>query len=445
MLRRSLTFRLVATATLWLVGWLAAAGLLLVFLFRDHIERRFDRQLFDHMEEMVAASEVTAGGELVLPWTPSDPRYNRPHSGWYWQIASSEDVVVRSESLWHDRLEVERPRAGSGAQVQALIGPGQEALRGLVADITLPRARGHFVLAVAGPLSDIDRDVDAFVVQLAMTLGTLGIGLLGAVLLQVRFGLQPLRALRQAIAGIREGRSERLPESFPEEVQPVVSELNALLDRDAALLDRARTQAGNLAHALKNPLSVIRNEAREVEGERGALLRDRIAAISDHVDRYLVRARAAGSGDVLGARAAVADVVDDIRFSMGLLHRERGLEIAVSGLDGLVFRGDARDLEEMVGNLMDNACKWAKTQIAVGASQVDDRLVIAVEDDGPGIPGDRRAEVLHRGRRLDETVAGSGLGLDIVQEIAVLYRGSLALDESELGGLRARLDLPAGE
>jgi signal transduction histidine kinase len=138
-------------------------------------------------------------------------------------------------------------------------------------------------------------------------------------------------------------------------------------------------------------------------------------------------------------------VVEDLRFSMGLLHRDRGLEIAVSPLDGLVFRGDAHDLEEMIGNLMDNACKWAKTQISVAASQADGRLVIAVEDDGPGIPGHRRDEVLDRGRRLDETVAGSGLGLDIVQEIAVLYRGSLTLDESELGGLRARLDLPAAE
>jgi signal transduction histidine kinase len=257
--------------------------------------------------------------------------------------------------------------------------------------------------------------------------------------------LQPLRALRQALARIRKGRGERLPEGFPEEVQPVVQELNALLDRDAAMIDRARTQAGNLAHALKNPLTVIRNEAREVEGERGALLGNQIAAISEHVDRYLVRARAAGSGDVLGARAAVADVVEDLRFSMDLLHRERGLDIVVSSLDGLVFRGDARDLEEMVGNLMDNACKWAKTQISLDASRVDGRLVISVEDDGPGIPGDRRAEVLHRGRRLDESVAGSGLGLDIVQEIALLYRGSLTLDGSELGGLRARLDLPAAD
>jgi signal transduction histidine kinase len=445
MFRNSLTFRLVATAALWLVGWLAAAGVLLVFLFRDHIERRYDRQLIDHMEELVAASEITTSGALMLAWTPSDPRFNRPHSGWYWQISSSDKILVRSESLWHDHLAVEAPGAGAGAQVQMLTGPGQEVLRGLVANITLPRAHGHLLLTVAGPLSDIDRNVDAFVVQLALTLGTLGVGLLGAVLLQVRFGLQPLRALRQALARIRKGRGERLPEGFPEEVQPVVQELNALLDRDAAMIDRARTQAGNLAHALKNPLTVIRNEAREVEGERGALLGNQIAAISEHVDRYLVRARAAGSGDVLGARAAVADVVEDLRFSMDLLHRERGLDIVVSSLDGLVFRGDARDLEEMVGNLMDNACKWAKTQISLDASRVDGRLVISVEDDGPGIPGDRRAEVLHRGRRLDESVAGSGLGLDIVQEIALLYRGSLTLDGSELGGLRARLDLPAAD
>jgi signal transduction histidine kinase len=443
MLHSSLTFRLVATSTAWVAGSLVAAGLLLIFLFRDHIERRFDHQLLDYMEELVAASEIAAGGRLTLTWTPSDPRFNRPHSGWYWQIVLAGEVVVRSESLWHSRLEVTKPRIGGGAQVQTLTGPGSEVLRGLATDITLPRARGHFTFLVTGPLSDIDRDVDAFVVQLAMTLGALGIGLLGTVLLQIRFGLQPLRAMQSALAEIRAGRSGRLPETFPAEVQPVVSELNALLDHDAAKLERARTQAGNLAHALKNPLTVIRNEAREVQGERGSILRDQAAVVSNHIERYLVRARAGGG--VLGVRTEVEGTIEDLRFSMNLLHRDRDLDIRVSGAGGLFFRGDAHDLEEMLGNLMDNACKWARTQVTVNARRADSHLLIAVEDDGPGIPEERHAEVLHRGRRLDETVAGSGLGLDIVQEIADLYHGSLKLGGSPLGGLHAQLYLPAAE
>jgi signal transduction histidine kinase len=263
------------------------------------------------------------------------------------------------------------------------------------------------------------------------------------VLLQIRFGLRPLRAMRSALAEIRAGRSGRLPETFPAEVQPVVSELNDLLDHDAAKLERARTQAGNLAHALKNPLTVIRNEAREVEGERGAILRDQVAVVSNHVERYLVRARAAGG--VLGVRTEVEGTIEDLRFSMNLLHRDRDLDIRVSGAGGLFFRGDAHDLEEMLGNLIDNACKWARTRVTVSARRVDSHLVIAVEDDGPGVPEERHAEVLHRGRRLDETVAGSGLGLDIVQDIAELYHGSLTLGDSRIGGLRAQLDLPAAE
>jgi signal transduction histidine kinase len=442
---RSLTFRLAATSVIWLAGSLLAAGLLLVLLFRDHIERRFDRQLFDNLQELVAASEVQAGGAFALTWMPSDPRFNLPYSGWYWQIGKGDEVVARSESLWHSRLLIAPPRPGTSLQVQRLVGPAQAPLRALVTDITLPDGGRHFSFVVAGPIGNIESDIWRFAGQLSMTLGVLGVGLFGAVFLQVRFGLRPLRGLQRALADIRSGRVKKLPESFPEEVQPVVSELNAMLGHDAMKLERARTQAGNLAHALKNPLTVIRNEAREVAGERGEILREQAAAVSEHIDHYLSYARAAGAGDVLGARAAVGDAVEDLRFTMALLHKDRGLEMAVSLGEQLFFRGDAHDLEEMLGNLMDNACKWARERVAVGARQADGRLLIAVEDDGPGIPDERLAEVIHRGGRLDERVPGSGLGLAIVHDLAELYSGALTLGASPLGGLRAELDLPAAE
>jgi signal transduction histidine kinase len=445
MLRKTLTFRLVAASTIWVSVSLVAAGLLLTFLFRDHIERRFDQELYDHLEELVAASEISPADSFELTWTPSDPRFNRPQSGWYWQIARGGSDAAKSESLWQTRMGVPKPEADRPPQVQLLEGPGKERLRVLVQDITLPETDDHFTFAVAGPAEDVQADVDRFVMQLAMTLAVLGVGLLAAVLFQVRFGLRPLRAMRTALADIRSGRAERLPETYPEEVEPVVEELNALLEHNKIILQRARTQSGNLAHALKNPLTVIRNEAAKVEGTRGRLLREQLSAVTDSIDRYLSRARAAGTAGVLGARTPIKETIEDLRFSMELLHKERDLAIRVSGADGLFFRGDTHDLEEMVGNLMDNACKWARRRVLVSAQRHGDHLTVAIEDDGPGIPEERRTEVLHRGRRLDETLPGSGLGLDIARDLAELYRGSLILGTSSLGGVRAELTLPAAE
>jgi signal transduction histidine kinase len=442
MLRRTLTFRLVATSIVWVVGSLVAAGVLLVFLFRDHIERRFDQGLYDHLQELVAAGEVAADGAFALTWIPADPRFDRPLSGWYWQISRSGEVVARSASLWQDRIPVPMSEPGTPPRIGPIVGPGDEPLRVLVQDITFPESDDHFAFAVAGPVSDIQADVDRFVTQLTVTLGVLGLGLLVAVLVQVRFGLRPLRAMQGALADIRAGRIQRLPETFPEEIEGVVHELNALLDHNALALERYRTQTGNLAHALKNPLTVIRNEIVDIEGEKGEILKEQAIVVSDVIDRYLSRARIAGSGDVLGARTSVATSIENLKFSMDRLYEGRGLDISVKGIEGLQFQGDADDLEEMLGNLMDNACKWARSRVVVSGRRVEGGLRIAVEDDGPGIPEERRAEVLKRGRRLDETMPGSGLGLDIVQDIAEIYGGSIQLNVSSIGGLRVDLELP---
>ena len=444
-LDRTLTFRLVATSVVWVAASVFAAGLLLAHLFHNHIERRFDLELLEHLDELVAASELSTEKKFTLSWIPSEPRFNRPHSGWYWQISLRNTIAARSKSLWLERLPVVEPEQGVRPVTQFFSGPGEERMRALVQDITLPEADEPFTFVVAGPISDIQRDVDRFVMELTVTLSALGLGLVAAVLFQIRFGLRPLHRMKQFLTDIRAGRANRLPEAFPEEVQPVATELNALLDHNTAMLDRARTQAGNLAHALKNPLTVIQNELRAVEGERGQLLREQVSVVSKHIDRYLARARAAGAAGVLGARAPVKEAIEELRFSMELIHKDRSLNFRISGTDGLFFQGDPHDLEEMIGNLLDNACKWGRHQVAVTAKQNEDRLIITVEDDGPGIPQERRTDVLRRGRQLDEAVPGSGLGLDIVQDLALLYRGSMTLQTSHLGGVSASLELPAAD
>ena len=282
----------------------------------------------------------------------------------------------------------------------------------------------------------------SFGASLALTLAVLGGGLLLAVLFQVRYGLQPLREMQSAIGAIRRGEVQRLRGTYPVEIGLVARELNELLEHNAALLERARTMAGNLAHALKNPLTVIRNEARAIDQEAGRVIREQTLVMATSIDRHLSRARAAGGAGSLGARADVKAILEDLRFSMQTLYRDRGLEIELSGLEGCWYRGEPQDLEEMLGNLLDNACKWARHRVRVVGRCAAERLVVRVEDDGPGIPAEHQAEVLERGRRLDESVPGSGLGLDIVSDIAALYRGSLTLERAPGGGLSACLDLP---
>ncbi|HXK58170.1 MAG TPA: HAMP domain-containing sensor histidine kinase, partial [Gammaproteobacteria bacterium] len=348
---------------------------LLVFLFRGHIEQRFEDLLHDHLEELVAASELTRDGALQMTWRPTDPRFNRPHSGWYWQIIRSGMPMARSASLWMESLGVAESAAGKSPQTFQLIGPEDEPLRALTQQITFPEATAPLLYVVAGPIADIDDNVRAFTAEVAMTLTVLGVGLLLVVWFQVRFGLRPLQALQQALADVRQGKKQRLPENNPVEVEPVVDELNGLLDHNRALLERARTQLGNLAHALKNPLTVIRNESKAVENEMGRVIREQTSAMANSLDRYLSQARIAGSAGLLGARADVEAITADLCFSMERLYRERGIGIQFSGLDGCWFRGEAEDLEEMLGNLLDNACKWARSQVSVRAELRGDRLL----------------------------------------------------------------------
>ncbi len=444
-MRNSLTLRLIGTSIAWVGVTLLITTVLLVVLFRGHIEQRFEAMLFDHLEELVAASELTPEGTLQMIWRPFDPRFKRPHSGWYWEILQSGVSVARSGSLWKESLQVIEPHSGGIPRIQQFSGPEDESLQVLVQNITFPEVEKSLLFVIAGPVADIEDSVRAFMSQVAITLTVLGIGLLLVVWLQVRFGLRPLQSMQRALGDIRKGRVQHLSENYPEELEPVVSELNGLLDHNRALLERARTRVGNLAHALKNPLTVVRNEAKAIENEQGRVIREQTAAMVSSVDRYLSQARIAGTAGVLGSRAEVKSIIEDLCFTMERLYRERDIGFHCSGLEECWFRGEAQDLEEMLGNLMDNACKWARSQVVVRAKCAGDQLLIVVEDDGPGIPKQRHTEVLGRGHRLDEKVAGSGLGLDIAQDIAELYCGSITLGRTSSGGLSAQLDLPAAD
>jgi signal transduction histidine kinase len=424
---------------------LAIVAVLLSILFQRHIEEYFDAFMFDHMEENIAAARINEQGQLYLTWIPTDPRFMNPHSGWYWQIYEEDKLIAGSESLLDDTVEFVLPGEENYTQIQKVVGPGGERLRALVLDVKLKGSSKVYTFAIAGSVNSIRRDVEGFTSKLGITLIILGTGLLIVVLLQIRFGLKPLRLLKDSLLNIRTGKENRLPEKFPSEIQPIVHELNALLDHSEGLLERARTQVGDLAHALKNPLTVIRNEAGDIKDHRGQLIREKADAMGAYMERYLSRARAAGSGNIIGASVAVQPIAKDICYLMAHMYQDKNIDIILQDLKGLYFKGDAQDLEEMLGNLMDNACKWANSKVVVKGKQKNSRLVINIDDDGPGIPEDQKESVLQRGRRLDETVSGSGLGLAIVIDLANLYHGSLTLHRSDAGGLGARLELPSAE
>lgn len=456
--RRALSLRV-----RWLAATLAAlsvalvlAGVFLHRLFQDHVLRQFETTLTQQLDQLTARLEFDASGQASIdPAQLSDPRWQRPYSGLYWQLddttaPAESSANLRSRSLWDDRLNPAPDVPADGqVHVHPGTGPGRASL--LMVERTVypdgfPQRRWRLV--VAGDLAEVTAASDRFARVLSLALIGLGLLLALAALAQVAVGLAPLRALQRALADLRAGRSQRLQGAFPAEVQPLIDDLNGVLDRNAEVVERARTQAGNLAHALKTPLAVLEQAADRADtaGSAGlpALVREQTGLARRHIDWHLKRARVAAAQRLPGHRTPLAPVVSGLMRVLARVYAERGLTLVADDLpaDG-AFAGEEQDLQEMLGNLMDNACQWARSRVQVGARIDGGRLDITVEDDGPGIAPDRRQAALARGVRLDESTPGSGLGLAIVTELVTLYGGTLALERGDLGGLRARISLPA--
>ncbi len=448
----SLAFRLFASAAAWTLVVVPVAAFLLLSLYRQAVERSFDARLNVTLTSLIASSTADGGGAPKEPANLGEPSFTIPFSGWYWQIkplgAPVRPLFV-SDSLLDQQLKL--PSETNIAPDKSLTrraytaGPQEQTLRVVEREIRPAGATSPYSYAVAGDAAEIERDLGAFRTMLIAALAVLGFGLVLATLFQVQFGLRPLRAIRHDLAAIRSGEAERLEGRIPDEIKPLQQELNALIQSNREIVDRARTHVGNLAHALKTPLSVIANEARETDGpfaakviEQSELMR---AQITHHLDRARVAARSGGIGDI----TEIDGALQALKRALDRIYADRGLKLSVTSCPGLKFQGEKQDLEEMVGNLLDNACKWASSRVTLSAAQEegDKSFTVIVDDDGPGLTAEERADAVKRGQRLDETKPGSGLGLSIVAELAHLYKGSFALEPSPDGGLRARLELPA--
>ena len=450
---KSLAFRLFASAAAWTLVVIPVAAILLVSLYREAVERNFDARLNVYMTSLVASTTGEGTRSPKEPANLGDPIFTLPFSGWYWQIKplkGAKRPLYVSDSLLDQQLELPSQNGVSpdDTLTRRSYAPGPDGQNLRIFEREIRPGGPHskpYSYAVAGDAAEIDADLAQFTTMLILALALLGLGLVIATFFQVRFGLLPLRAIRQDLASIRSGDAESLEGELPDEIQPLQQELNALIQSNRDVVERARTHVGNLAHALKTPLSVISNEARAHKGALADKVVEQAEIMRTQITHHLDRARVAARSGVIGDLTEVKPVLDALKRTLDRIYGERGIALTVRTAPGLKFQGEKQDFEEMAGNLMDNACKWAKARVVVEAKSVPGakRFTVAVDDDGPGLTEPERKRAMKRGQRLDESKPGSGLGLSIVADLAHLYKGRFELEPSPDGGLRARLTLPA--
>jgi signal transduction histidine kinase len=447
MRRGSIALSLVWYSLVWLVLALAVTAFLLTDLYSRALDNTLRETLEFHLETLVGVSLSGEGSDFPAS-SLADPRFSRPASGWYWQIRDADGAITNfSPSLIGTLLpELSEPFDADNLRTGVLEDGFGTRIRVIERRITY---NGKTILiTVSGNLDEMFELVDNFRGQTLIVLGAVGIMLAAMSGIVARFALRPIGRLRRAVEQIREGENERVEGNYPQEIAPLAEEVNELLRSNAQIIERARSQVGNLAHGLKTPLAVLRNEAA---GSRNALAKVVLSEsekMTSLVSTYLDRARLAARTAVVGRRADTTMVLERLVRVMTKLYPERTIAFDKPvEARALWFRGEESDLEEMAGNLLDNACKWAKSAIHVtladASSEAGRAIGIVVEDDGPGLRESEAVAVMRRGVRLDEKTPGSGLGLDIVKELVDVYGGTLKLDRSGLGGLRADLVLPA--
>jgi signal transduction histidine kinase len=451
----SVATRLFVSAALWAGAVLLIGGVTLSSYYTRSVERGFDQRLHVYLKTLVGAVADGAFGRQD-PGSFGEPRFDLPLSGWYWQITRIDrdpPEATTSKSLFEEQLprlaDVGVPETIVGTREGYAKGPDDQRLRMVERTIDLGQD-GRYAIAIGAAAGEIDRDVSDFNAALLVSFLALFAGLMATTWFQVGFGLRPLRRIRAQLADIRAGRRSRLNGAFPREIAPLAGELNALLDSNREIVERARTHVGNLAHGLKTPLSVIANEANVAVDPFSEKVREQAQIMRRQIDHHLERARLSAGVAFAGEAAEVKPALEALARTMEKVYRGRDVAVELACNDDLRFRGEKQDLEEMVGNLVDNAFKWAGGRVAITAETAGKPAAgaratfrVVVDDDGPGLGADEREEVMRRGRRLDETKPGSGLGLAIVNDLAAMYGGRLALDRSPAGGLRCQLELPA--
>ncbi len=437
-----LSVRVVLVSTVLATALLVAVAVIIADLYRGAIERRFDALLSAHLFSLVAATDLTSDSRLVGRPQIGDPRYSQPDSGWAWDVVpASASVQGRLASPFLDTDVVSPPLAQVPFDAQferrySVADANGGTLRVVETEAVLGDENEIARFRVMGDLDEVDAEAAAFLRQIGLYLAAVGLVMIAVNAVAIVRALMPLNHAASALGAVRAGEAERLEGRFPAEIEPLADEINALIENNRRIVDRARVQVGDLAHALKTPLAVITNEA----GTSG-VIPEQAAIMRRQIDHYLQRARFAAQAGTVAYRTDAGPVLDKLVRVFRKLSPH--LDILWTPPQArILFAGEAQDLEEIAGNLMENAGKWARGRMDIQLTSQNGQMVLTITDDGPGIAPDKREEALKRGRRLDETKPGTGLGLAIVHEIVREYRGTLALDNAEGGGLRVTVALP---
>ncbi len=424
------------------VAWFALSN-----LFEKHVEARIQSELTNHLNQLILSIKENKPGKLSLQKPLSDPRFNQPFSGLYWQVSSKDGGLLKSRSLWDFKLGVSNKiKTANGLQEYSINGPDDSELFSMVQYVSLDAGSGEkfFLMIVSLDHSEITKAVDNFSYDLALALGTLAIILLITVLIQVFVGLAPLRKIKTELAQLQSGERQNLDDSYPEEVLPVIKQINDFIKSQEIAAERGRARASDLAHGFKTPLSILTAEARRLEAQGNThstqILRQQITIMRQHVERELARAKLQSIQPQTSKKTNIKDTIEKLIATFERLTDERPINWIIDIPADLSIQMDSGDFVEVCGNLLENAQKWSKTSIAIYAKKIrNDRVVLEIEDDGPGVEDSQLEEILQRGKRLDETTNGTGLGLAIANDIMQAYHYSLEPYHAKRGGLGMRL------
>ncbi|MGC9493298.1 ATP-binding protein [Vibrio genomosp. F10] len=432
----SLKSRLLLAAAFWLGAMILAAGLGIPKLVKDYLTDDIKQQLSLAMDELTANIETDTNGNLVMLSRLSDPRFYQPYSGLYW-TAKTTDKTLRSRSLWDKSLSFKKKPLGL-----TVTGAKNEKLIYITRSVYLPDLSVPVTITIGVDEAPLVSTVQQITREIWLILSLLFVGILLLIGIQVSWSLLPLNRMQRELVLLRNGEQQSLGDNYPKEVSPLVSDLNALLFHYQELLERARNHAGNLSHALKTPLSVLKNEVETLPKKDAEKFSQPIHQIQNHIEYHLGRARMAGSMNILSVKSNPSERVDAISMAFDKVYAHRDITL-INELDSEIeVSVETADLDEMIGNLLENGYKWAGSIIRVHSQSVDrNHVTLIIEDDGPGIPEEKLDLVTKRGVRLDETTPGTGLGLNIVSEMAHSYRGNVTLSKSAMGGLKAALTL----
>lgn len=435
---------------MWAILTLVVIFTLITTLYRQASERGFDSLLSAHLFNLIGSIGISDSGALTGSPDLGDLRFSEPNSGWYWSVEPASEGVhgdLHSSSMTRTIPSPDVADVPFNANFQrsyAAQGINGEELVVFESEFVLDAKNRAARFRVMGNKTELEQEIGTFQRRLLTYLSLFGIGMIAINAIAILLGLQPLRRVRNALAMVREGTAQRLDGRFPAEIEPLANETNALIENNKRIVERSRTQVGNLAHSLKTPLAVLLNEGRALGGAKGQLIAEQAASMQKQIDHYLQRARVAAQRDSVVYRTPVAPLVQRMVRVLQKLNPRTSLSLSLPATE-IVFAGEREDLEELLGNLLENAVKWARSAVAISvvpfAGKDESLFEISIEDDGPGIPEDKAREALKRGRRLDETKPGTGLGLAIVADLVNEYGGVLALERSGMGGLKATVRL----